>query len=921
MNIPRTPPRNRSRLFLLAALSAFSLQVFGPLALRAPAAIVADFTCNQFRSTLSTSSTYIMRDTGTYYKNPGKWTFEGMAFDNTGINVAAVYIDGEGVSGNAVFTGSNIAIFATGSTSNARRALQVRESAAAYIYGGIIRQDNPATASGAGSCVYLETNATLTGEDLLIDAAGSQVHAVTITSRMGNVLTLTRSTIQNSGSAAALNMSGNGVALLNSSTILTTGAIAPGVISIGGYARFTLDGGVIRTTGANSPGLWLGSGNHSSGFGAGFTQFEGALKNALVRSEQGAGVDVNIDLPNLVSRPTITNPQEGWAGNYSLTVVSSTISGSLGALRMTSSATNATAGLVSEIYTKVLMNLRDSALDGDVIVSSGARLALALDASKLDGALRLSGSAPVAELSLSGGSLTGGIVLSGGATLVLAAANSAITGGLAASDSASAALQLNSGATLDTAALGGQSKLQIVLGGGALGNVVINDRAAFTLISAGRSADFSGDVAINGGASWRVAGKIIHHGALTLSGSAPALTIIGARGDDLVLTRGLTGKGRLTVEGVSGDVLGKTEIRIVADQTNALAADTFLLAAPVELGLAAYNLENRPDGAYLVGGIGRGRMSSAAGAVFNTSALAAADYFSAFDPVLRHLGGLRDSWAGHADGDSGAFWIQMRFGDTDGAGAVPGLDFKQNTAGVSAGVDMRWGGGENPAFTAGLFADTTYVKRDFSGEADGDASGFGAGVYALWQKKNGLYAAATVRLDELKNTLDSRAAGNTLSAEYKVRDLGATIEAGWRLRDLLPAGWWLEPSLQAGYARLGGVTYDTASANTDNVMRMELDDGTAIHGRMQASAGGNLDEKWSVRGRLAAAYLDVSGGGISGGGVSDAKFMLDGWRGEAAAGLVRRVGAGGRLYLEFEYTKASDWSRPWSLNLGYACAW
>jgi hypothetical protein len=894
--------------------------------------IVAPRDSSQFHSVPATSGTYyVLRDTGTYYVAPGSWRFNNMTFSNSGadaVNEAAVYVQGNGAAdlGSAVFRGSNLAILGTGTSGNSRRAMVVFSGADAFLTDSVIRQEKSNAATGNTYALYCAADSRFTGAGLLIEAAGPQVNAVYIANSRNSRLVLDSSLIRNSGSAAALRLEGGAVVLLASTTIAATGAVAPGFQAGGSRSYLILDGGLIHAAGAGSPGLWLGSGNTTSVYGNGIMEFTAVFQNALVRADDGMGVEINTDLPGLISRPAITGMTPYMRGYYDLTLVSSTLSGAHGAFRMTSSSTSGAA--VAEIPTLARVSLAGSALGGDVFVNDGAQFILNGTASRLDGALRLSGSAPAAAVTLAAGSaITGGIVLSGGAALDLSADASVITGTLAAAGHSSAKVRLTGGSTLGAIALDDFAALELTMDNTSaiLGDFSIRGGATYTLLPADNaSLVFSKPLTLATGGNLRVApgANLTLTSPLTFADPAATVTLADARGDDLVLAAGLAGKGRLIVQGIHAGALGQPEIRVVRDDTRALAPDAFLLAAPAANRLFAWHgLENRPDGAYLT----RGGFSSVGAAILDTPALAAADFFDALPPVFRHLDGLRendalDALPRQAGGDAGALWLSTRSGATTAGGARPGLAFDQQTFALAAGADLRWGGRPDlPALTAGLFADTARSAKDFAGDADGRATTFGGGLYALYQRPGAWHASATVRIEEAGHAFDVRDTG--LSADYSARSAGAALQFGWFLPGLSPAGWWAEPSVEAGVARIGGATYDTRSADAANRFRVSQGSATAAHARAQITLGRDFAEKWGFRARFAVSHLGISGGDISCDDVEGANYLLDGFRAEGTLGLVRRLGPGGRLWLDCGTAHAAHYKRSYAISLGFGKAW
>jgi outer membrane autotransporter protein len=924
---------------------------------------------NAFRNTtaaeLASDTAYILPSTGTYYLTPGHAAFEDTAFHNSGsASAPAVFVVGNGSRGATTFTAANITVSSTGLAGTAHRAFIISNYADAIVTSATITLESAATSS-SDYALYLQTAGRFTGTDVLIAASGAVAHAIVVGNRLGVVLELNRATIQNDGRAAAIWFAGLGVTLLTSTTITTTGTNAPGIQVHGQRHTLAYNGGLVHASGPNAPALWLGTGNSDSGLGTGFTEFSGSFTNVHLLSDQGAGIDINTLLPGpaILNRPSLTGAHPGWAGNYALAFVSSTITGAQGSLRVTSFVQ--TSAATAEIYTHARLSLSDgSAMAGDVLVNDGARLDLALDASRLENTLRLTGSAPTANLTLANHSaIAGGIVLSGGAALDLSARDSAITGALVLTGSATARLRLETGATLDTVTLADHAAIDLTLTGGVLPSFDASGHATLNIIASAASSAAQATINLADAARLRITGKITHQGALNLSGSAPTLILANAAQDTLTLADGLTGSGLLLIEGLDASVLGQTTFRVIHDESATLAPGALELAAPVELGLAAYAIDPapHPDGIYLTGGFGHGRLSSAAAAILDTPALAAADFLDALDPVLNHLSDLRaglravgpDLASGRArdnatdtanrgatqgrapsvipraQGDAGAFWLSARLGDTTSGGAAPGLAFRQTTAAITTGIDLRWGGGGAPALTTGLFADTSHATRDFDGAADGASTTFGAGAYALWRQPAGWHASAALRLDQTKNTLATRSAGNALDADYSVHSAGILLEAGWRLRDLLPAGWWLEPTLDAAFIRLGGDTYVTRSTNTANRLPVHLESINATRCRVRLAFGRELDEKWSLRARLAASRLDLSGGcitvwpaaGSDAPPVRDVGFLFEGWSAAASAGLIRRLGSAGHLTLDCETTFAADYKRPWQLTLSYSRAW
>ncbi|OAM88407.1 autotransporter outer membrane beta-barrel domain-containing protein [Termitidicoccus mucosus] len=581
---------------------------------------------------------------------------------------------------------------------------------------------------------------------------------------------------------------------------------------------------------------------------------------------------------------------------------------------------------------------------GDITLSGSTRTYLDLTSSPVTGSISLAGTAllqnsPGLDLNnraatVRDSSISGGFNLAGASSVDLTlTGNTTVSGGITATDAATATLRFKDSSSINGGVtLSGSSSVTLVLSSvdQLTGDLVVNDRARLALatfagtpISLDRNFDLGG--------IWSIPGKTTLVGTLDLTSPLATLSIVSAAKDSLILKSGLTGNGRLDIESIDGALVGAAEIHVIRDETNTFVSGTdrpLILSHPVDYGLAAYTLENRADGAYLVGGLDRGSYGTAGAAVLNTTALSAQDYFSALEPLQRHASDLRDRAAAgafrRANFDTGDLWVQGRAVDTEVDRSNPSLDFTQRTLGITAGADAHYDLG-TATLATGVFADTATTLRDFISTADGRTVTIGAGFTALWAHRNGLYASGLARFDTSNHTLDTHSPNNALSADYHTQSGGIALEAGWRLgHDLLsfiPEGWWFEPSLGFGYAKLAGATYTTESNRENNIIDITLAGAKALQYRAALAVGYKLDENWNLLARLAYANVDASGGTISGGGVSNVATLLDGARYEAAVGVTRRVGANGRIHLDYAYTSGDDYTRPYTLTLGYSHLW
>lgn len=159
--------------------------------------------------------------------------------------------------------------------------------------------------------------------------------------------------------------------------------------------------------------------------------------------------------------------------------------------------------------------------------------------------------------------------------------------------------------------------------------------------------------------------------------------------------------------------------------------------------------------------------------------------------------------------------------------------------------------------------------------------------------------------------------GRPVRGRYNSEALGASLELGRRLERA--DGWWLEPSVQAAVARLGGASYRTTPANA--AIDVKVDDATAAQYRGQVRFGRQLkDTRWAPYGKFAVVKAYTDGGTIRAHN-RDLSVDFDGWRMEFGAGASYRISDLSQLYLDYEYGRAAHYERPWAFNLGYRRLW
>lgn len=583
-----------------------------------------------------------------------------------------------------------------------------------------------------------------------------------------------------------------------------------------------------------------------------------------------------------------------------------------------------TGNLAFSGSTHTYLNLINSSISGGITLAGTARL-------ENNPGLDLNGR----PATLRNSAIGGGFNLSGASfvNLTLSGQDAIVSGGVIAKDSATAILRFEDNASMNGGVtLSGSASVSFVLSNAdqISGDLVVNDRAHLTISSfAGTPVHLNRGLTLAG--IWSIPTKTTLERPLDITHYLGTINIVTAAKDSLVLKSGLTGNGRLDIGTIDSSILRDSEFRVIHDQTNTFAPDALILAHAVEFDLAAYTLENRPDGAYLVGGLAAGYYGTGGAAVFNSQALVVEDWFASLTPVNNRLAELRQTniaklsgnsgGSAPAHGDAGTFWLQARADTTQVEVGNKSLDFNSRTIGITAGVDARWDY-DTAALSTGIFADTARIDRDFIEAADGSTDSVGGGIYIHYQHRKGFFASVMGRFDTYENTLDTHSSNNAITANYSSQAGGVALDVGWRF-DLGGTGWWFEPTYQLAFASMPGVSYATQAPNIINISTEDI---RATQNLFRFAFGKVLGNKWSFHGHLAAATVDASGGEFSARRgdketLNNLSLTLAGDRVEASIGMTRLIGRAGRLSINASYINADDYQRPCTFSLGYSHLW
>ncbi|AWI09378.1 autotransporter outer membrane beta-barrel domain-containing protein [Ereboglobus luteus] len=589
-----------------------------------------------------------------------------------------------------------------------------------------------------------------------------------------------------------------------------------------------------------------------------------------------------------------------------------------------------------------VFNFVRTPLTGDIVLSGSTNTYLDFIDSSITGGVYIEGTAtlrnrPGLDLHnrravLKNSAITDGFTLAGASTvdLTFVGADSVVSGGITATDTATGVFRFEESSSLNGGVtLSGSSSVFIVLSSvdQFTGDLVVRDRATLALSTFANTPIYLNRGLTLGGI-WRIPGKTTLEGSLDITSSLGTISIANASHDSLILANGLTGNGRLAIESFDSATIGGSEIRVIYDQTGNFAPDALILAHPVDYGLFAYDLENRPDGAYLVGGLDSGSYGAGGAAVFNTQALVVEEWYAALAPINYRLNQLRENNRGvltgedsPSSGDSGSFWFQSRFNytrvDLDGSSR----DFTSRAVGLTAGGDARWDY-DTSTVSTGIFADTSLTGRDFIGTGDGHTTSAGAGAYVHYQHRTGVFVSAIARFDIYEHSLNNNDPTNDLSGDYHSQAGGVAIDIGWRFNLGDDSGWWFEPAYQIALAKFPSVSYTTKSNREDNnIVDIDIADARATQNLFRFAFGRALGKRWSIRGHVLAATIDASGGEFTARGVDKADFTIAEDRAEVSLGVSWLVGRAGRLNLDLSYTEADAYDRPCSVYFGYSHRW
>ena len=336
----------------------------------------------------------------------------------------------------------------------------------------------------------------------------------------------------------------------------------------------------------------------------------------------------------------------------------------------------------------------------------------------------------------------------------------------------------------------------------------------------------------------------------------------------------------------------------------------------IEAGMLTFQLANAGNTLQL---LSHQRQSHAADAILATASVAGAEWHYDLDNLSKRLGELR--FLGTTDSDptasnTGNIWLRASSYRLNADESLAGASFHEYVNALTGGIDFAHPTSSGMLYL-GAFVGMGRVDRSFDNHGDGNTSNVGLGLYATLITPACWYLDFVAKCERNKNDFSARAVdGRTTNGEYTSKNEVLSLEIGRQIRNA--SGWWVEPGAQIAIAWLGGNDYTTTGAAEIDV---HIDNTMAAQYRFQVRAGKHtVAGRWNPYIKFAAAKNDSDSAEITAWGKTYARDC-DGWRAEAGAGVSYQINSSSHVYFDYEYAKASNYERPYSMNLGYRRAW
>jgi outer membrane autotransporter protein len=302
-------------------------------------------------------------------------------------------------------------------------------------------------------------------------------------------------------------------------------------------------------------------------------------------------------------------------------------------------------------------------------------------------------------------------------------------------------------------------------------------------------------------------------------------------------------------------------------------------------------------------------------AIINTTSMMGADWHYELESLNKRMGDVRRSVFAESARTGGNVWISGHGYHINASSLTAGgYKFEQDVYGVTLGADKLFHVGRSVVLL-GIFGGMTNINRDFVNHGDGSSDIANGGVYATWLYQGGFYADIALKYDSYGHEFTSRGDDiETARGDYDTKGFGGAIELGYLIQ--AGGGWWCEPSVQFAYAKLKGADY-----TTDSDLAVSVDDAVAQQYRAMVRWGKTFGASLNIYVKAALVKSASSDGEIVINEVMPRRAEFDGVRTEFGIGTTHMISKRSQIWIDYEYAKAENYTKPWSFNAGYRLLW
>lgn len=515
------------------------------------------------------------------------------------------------------------------------------------------------------------------------------------------------------------------------------------------------------------------------------------------------------------------------------------------------------------------MNVRSSALSGDVLVTDTSSATVSLDQA----------------------SLTGNLIGDDSAAVVLILDQSTMSGDVRVAPGGSGGVTLGNNSQLT-------GRLEHVQ------QVNINSNSNWTL----NANNTIGDLAMNGGRiTFGDENSFYELNVQSLSGNGEfymASNFASGATDFLNVTGNASGTHGLMV-GTSGTDPASVE-RLQLVHTGSGDAQFSLLNDRQEVDLGAYSYKLVKDGQdwYLDRETRTiSPMTRTVMALFNTPITIA---YGEMTSLRSRMGELR-----YNQGKNAGVWMRAYGNQHNIADASSGVGYQQNQRGLTFGADAQLG---ESNWTLGLLAGHSRSDLNLSYGSSGSIDSYYVGGYATWMDpESGYYVDSVLKYNRYQN--DAKVGlsdGTRTKGDYDTHGMSASVEVGKHIK--LDDGYFIEPFAQVAAAAVAGkdFTLDNGFDANGDVSRSLLGKVGTTLGKTISLGGDSMIQPY-VKAAFAHEFAQRNQVQVNNNVFNN---DLSGSRAELGAGVAWTVAKDFQVYGEAGYMNGKNIEMPYSFSLG-----